>query len=111
MKEIFAYKVVRERTDGLYSSWVRHPDAVTKYKIGKWTGRRKGCGPLGTFKKLKDAKEFQFQFCRVCGVIYRCKVKVSKYDSFWFCTSDSKTFSIFKNTIFADKVMLLKRVK
>jgi hypothetical protein len=116
MKEMFAYKVIREKNGKLYSGWICNFNAVTEYKIGKWTGRRRGCGPLGTFKRLKNAKEFIYE-CAPNSTIYKCYIKISKYKNFWYTmektnycvNSDSSTLP--RGTILADKVMLLNKTR
>jgi hypothetical protein len=116
IKKEFAYKVVRKEGKKLVSAWI--PDiislapATVEYKVGKWVTSKKGNGPLGIFESKKAAIIFKCSFCPT-GLIYKCQIQKSEQSIFWFLNiyGIKQISHGVGNTIFADKVKSLKRVK
>jgi hypothetical protein len=109
------YKVVSKKNGKLVSAWISTHKcystiAIVQYKVNKWVGRRKNCGPMAVFLWQEDAIHFRKWFCPD-GFIYTCRIKPSHKHILWITLPNGdKTYGTsMLNTVYANKVKLLKR--
>ena len=88
---------------------------TTDYKVGKWTKRPKGCGPLAVFDTYEQAKEFLGYYDDFLQrEIYSCKYRRSTDTCFWYTGKHSFTSTsdgIPDGTVFANRVKLLEQIE
>ena len=87
---------------------------VVGYKRNKWTRRPERCGPLAVFATLREAIDFMGTTLDRGKTYLRCEYKESKekmlYRKIGSMTVEECHYAP-ENTIFADKVKILEKVK
>lgn len=110
------YKIVNDNgTLRSYAYWACFP---VEYRVGEWTNRPDGCGPLATFSDLDAVKKF-INMYMACGYLpheysenifrlFECEIEPSEDQRLWtgpyHCMPPA-------GTLLADRVKLIKEVR
>jgi hypothetical protein len=117
---MIGFKVLYQMSGGTLTSTAAPPNGEVKYRKGRWTKPRKGCGPLAVFVSFKRAAEYLTNLAGHPGgtrVIWECEYVpytappqpegvIEKL--LW--AGRLYTVSVPKGTVRAEKVRLLRKV-
>ena len=90
-----------------------YPDEhdCVKYRIGKTSKPRSGCGPLCVFSKLRKAKDYVNIFADIKCIILKIQYVPSKENNVWTHDDSALIDTLIPGTVLADSVTPIKVIK
>lgn len=85
-------------------------ESSIKYKLGKWISPKRKMGPLSIFKRKKRALKFRNNYNCYGFRIYRCLYIESNKRYLYDGIKKTYKSNIIDDTVFADKVKLIKEI-